>query len=225
MWVDCDDECVLINTELHRQKFKNVEADPRVAVCIWDKDDPYHYIEVRGDVVEVVRSEPPRKHIDELAMRYFGHLYDGEIERAASCASAPSARRRPGGGGHWAVRFGVGLWCASRPGRRRGHVRALPGVPRGRPPRRRAGLRLAVAVRAPLLLRRLLPCLLTAAAAALAVTRRLRLGTGMLLAPYQRPERPPPPPGDRPALRRPPRRRCRDGLSRRRVRRQGGAPP
>jgi PPOX class probable F420-dependent enzyme len=78
MWVDCDDECLLINTELHRQKFKNVEADPRVAVCIGDKDDPYHYIEVRGDVVEVVRGETPRKHIDELAMRYFGHLYDGE---------------------------------------------------------------------------------------------------------------------------------------------------
>jgi PPOX class probable F420-dependent enzyme len=78
MWVDCDDECLLINTELHRQKFKNVEGDPRVAVCIWDKDDPYHYIEVRGDVVEVVRGETPRKHIDKLAMRYFGHLYDGE---------------------------------------------------------------------------------------------------------------------------------------------------
>ena len=72
MWVDCDDDCVLINTELHRQKFKNVERDPRVVVCIWDKDDPYHYIEVRGDVVEIIRGEPARQHIDELAMRYFG---------------------------------------------------------------------------------------------------------------------------------------------------------
>lgn len=33
------------------------------------------------------------------------------------------------------------------------------------------------------------PALLTAAAAGLAVTERLRLGTGMLLAPYQRPQR------------------------------------
>lgn len=33
------------------------------------------------------------------------------------------------------------------------------------------------------------PALLTAAAAGLAVTKQLRLGTGMLLAPYQRPER------------------------------------
>jgi PPOX class probable F420-dependent enzyme len=78
MWVDCDDECVLINTELHRQKFKNIRGDPRVAVCIWDRADPYHYNEVRGEVVDIVRGEPARRHIDELALRYFGRLYDGE---------------------------------------------------------------------------------------------------------------------------------------------------
>ena len=78
MWVDCDDEYVVINTEVHRLKFKNMEVDRRVVVCIWDNDDPYHYIEVRGDVVDIVRGEPARRHIDELAMRYFGRLYDGE---------------------------------------------------------------------------------------------------------------------------------------------------
>jgi PPOX class probable F420-dependent enzyme len=78
MWIDCDVECVLINTELHRQKFTNVEGDPRVVVCVWEKDDPYHYVEVRGDVVEIVRGEPARKHIDELALRYFDRLYRSE---------------------------------------------------------------------------------------------------------------------------------------------------
>jgi PPOX class probable F420-dependent enzyme len=78
MWIDCDDDFVLINTELHRQKFKNVERRPRVAVCIWDRHDPYHYIEVRGDVAEVVRGDAARQHIDKLAMRYFGRPYDGE---------------------------------------------------------------------------------------------------------------------------------------------------
>jgi PPOX class probable F420-dependent enzyme len=78
MWIDCDDECVLINTELHRQKFTNVEGDPRVTVCAWAKDNPYHYLEVRGDVVEIVRGEPARKHIDALALRYFDRLYHSE---------------------------------------------------------------------------------------------------------------------------------------------------
>ena len=30
MWVDCDDEHVVINTETHRQKAKNIRRDPRV---------------------------------------------------------------------------------------------------------------------------------------------------------------------------------------------------
>ena len=47
-------------------------------MCIWDKDDPYHYLEVRGTVAEVVRGAAAREHIDKLAMRYFGRPYDGD---------------------------------------------------------------------------------------------------------------------------------------------------
>jgi PPOX class probable F420-dependent enzyme len=79
MWVDCDDECILINTEVHRQKFRSVQADPRVSVCIWQRDDPYRYMEVRGEVVETIRGERARAHIDELAWRYFGRPYDAAI--------------------------------------------------------------------------------------------------------------------------------------------------
>ena len=103
MWVDCDDEHVLINTELHRQKFKNVEGDRRVVVCIWDRDDPYHYVEVRGEVVEVVRGDPARHHIDELAMRYFGRLYDGESiqsERVILRIRPDGSPKEHGGKGH-----------------------------------------------------------------------------------------------------------------------------
>ena len=45
---------------------------------MWQRDDPYHYLEVRGEVIEIVRGEPARQHIDELALRYFGHVYDGD---------------------------------------------------------------------------------------------------------------------------------------------------
>ncbi len=78
MWIDCDDECLLINTEVHRQKFASMQADPRVAICIWERDDPYHYMEVRGEVVETILGERARAHIDELSQRYFGRLYDGD---------------------------------------------------------------------------------------------------------------------------------------------------
>lgn len=79
MWVDCDEECVIVNTEVHRQKFRNVEQDPRVTVCIWEYDNPYRYAEVRGEVVEIVRGQRARDHIDECSERYFGRPYKPEI--------------------------------------------------------------------------------------------------------------------------------------------------
>ncbi len=76
MWVDCDDTHVLINTEVHRQKFKDVEREPRVTLAIWDGNSPYHYAEVRGRVTQITRGDEARAHIDRLANKYTGHDYD-----------------------------------------------------------------------------------------------------------------------------------------------------
>jgi hypothetical protein len=69
----------LINTEVHRQKFRNVERDPRVTVTIWDKEDPYRFVEVRGEVVEKVKGMQARAHIDELSHKYRGKPYQTPI--------------------------------------------------------------------------------------------------------------------------------------------------
>lgn len=76
MWVHADDEHLLINTEVHRQKYKNVQRDPRVTVTVIDKDNPYHYAEVRGRVVDEVRGPEARANIDELSVKYGGAPYD-----------------------------------------------------------------------------------------------------------------------------------------------------
>lgn len=75
MWVDCDDDHVLINTEIHRTKFHNVERDPRVTVTIIDRDNAYRFAEVRGRVVETVRGPEARASIDQLSQKYFGRPY------------------------------------------------------------------------------------------------------------------------------------------------------
>lgn len=80
MWVDADDEHILINTEVHRQKFKNVERDPRATVTIFDETNPYHYVEVRGHVVEKVRGDEARAHIDHLSQKYQGTPYPNAIQ-------------------------------------------------------------------------------------------------------------------------------------------------
>jgi PPOX class probable F420-dependent enzyme len=76
MWVDADDEHVLINTEVHRAKYKNVQRDPKVSVTIIDAADPYKYAEVRGKVVDEVRGPAARDDIDRLSQKYNGTDYD-----------------------------------------------------------------------------------------------------------------------------------------------------
>ena len=78
MWVGHDDEHLLINTELHRQKAKNVTRDPRVTVTIIDRNDPYSFVEIRGTVVDTVTGAPARRHIDDLSLKYNGRPYPSD---------------------------------------------------------------------------------------------------------------------------------------------------
>jgi PPOX class probable F420-dependent enzyme len=79
MWVDADEECLRINTEVHRQKARNLERDPRCTVAIIDHQNPYRYAEVRGRVVERITGEEARKNIDDLSVRYTGNPYAPEM--------------------------------------------------------------------------------------------------------------------------------------------------
>lgn len=81
MWVGADDEHLLINTEVHRAKYKNTQRDPRVTVTVLVADDPYAYIEARGRVVGEVRGDEARADIDALAQKYMGvDTYPAEIK-------------------------------------------------------------------------------------------------------------------------------------------------
>ena len=80
LWVDADDEHLLLNTEVHRQKFRNISRDPRITIAIWDAGQPYNYVEVRGEVIETITGPEARSHIDQLSQRYMGRDYPGQIE-------------------------------------------------------------------------------------------------------------------------------------------------
>jgi len=60
VWVDCDHEHIVINTEVELRRFKNVQADPRVTITIWDEKNPYFFAEVRGRVVQIVTGPEAR---------------------------------------------------------------------------------------------------------------------------------------------------------------------
>jgi len=76
MWVDADDDRLLVNTERHRLKFRNVCRNPNVHLLVIDRDDPGHYASVQGRVDEHVFGEEAREHIERLAHKYLGTTFD-----------------------------------------------------------------------------------------------------------------------------------------------------
>lgn len=72
VWVGTDGEHVLVNTEVHRQKARNAKRDSRATILIFDRNDMWSWVEIRGEVVELVTGPEARSHIDELANKYLG---------------------------------------------------------------------------------------------------------------------------------------------------------
>lgn len=69
VWIDFEDGKVVFNTAVGRQKDKNLQRDGRVALSITDPDNPYRYIEVRGQVSERTTNGADA-HIDKMAKKY-----------------------------------------------------------------------------------------------------------------------------------------------------------
>lgn len=75
MWIDADDNHLLINTELGRAKATAMDNDPRVTVAIWDANNPYSYAEVRGTVVGTFVGDEAAAYINACSQRYTGADY------------------------------------------------------------------------------------------------------------------------------------------------------
>jgi PPOX class probable F420-dependent enzyme len=71
VWVDADEEYILINTAEGRVKPENLRRDGRVAISIFDAQNPYRQVMVRGKAEEDKRIDA-EKHIDKMAMKYLG---------------------------------------------------------------------------------------------------------------------------------------------------------
>jgi len=79
VWVDCDEEHVIFNTERHRTKCQNLLRDSRVTIMVWDAADPYRFIEVRGHVVETTAGATAFEHINKLAHQYLNSNYPLDV--------------------------------------------------------------------------------------------------------------------------------------------------
>lgn len=69
MWFAWDGTRLRFTTTTTRRKHRDVTRHPQVAVSVSDPDQPYRYLEVRGDVVQI-DPDPGAAFFAELASRY-----------------------------------------------------------------------------------------------------------------------------------------------------------
>ena len=75
MWVDYENNKILINTEQGRKKTKNIRHEPNVSLVIFHPSDMYTCWEIRGIVRKIVQDSSANEHIDYLSDRYSGKPY------------------------------------------------------------------------------------------------------------------------------------------------------
>ncbi len=72
VWVDLDGDTILVNSSEGRVKVNNVKRDPRVALSIYDQDEPYGRVVLVRGIVKEVATDGAKEHIDKLAKKYIG---------------------------------------------------------------------------------------------------------------------------------------------------------
>jgi len=75
MWIDYEDENLIINTEKGRQKALNIRNNKNISLVIFKPDSMYISWEIRGFVKKIVDDVSANQQIDKVSMRYTGHLY------------------------------------------------------------------------------------------------------------------------------------------------------
>jgi PPOX class probable F420-dependent enzyme len=69
VWIDSEENFIYVNAARGRQKVKNVQRDPTVSLLIMDPNDPYRYLTLSGEVVEVT-EQGAVEHYNKLGLRY-----------------------------------------------------------------------------------------------------------------------------------------------------------
>lgn len=71
VWFGWDGKHLKFSQTTTRQKVRNMDRDPRIALSIVDPENPFRYLEVRGKQVRV-DADPDKAFIDEMAEKYLG---------------------------------------------------------------------------------------------------------------------------------------------------------
>jgi len=71
VWIDRDGDTIILNATISRQRTRNLKRDPRVAICIFDQNNLYSNVSIRGKAVEIT-EKGGEEHIDKMNLKYRG---------------------------------------------------------------------------------------------------------------------------------------------------------
>jgi len=72
VWVDLEDGRIAFFTQPGSRKARNLARDPRVAISIVDRANPYLMAQIRGRVTGTIEGDDALVVIDRLSQRYIG---------------------------------------------------------------------------------------------------------------------------------------------------------
>ena len=74
VWVDLEDDKVLVCTGLGSWKAKDMQRDARVSLSVADRDNPYRMAALQGRVVEV-RDDADSRYMNPISVKYTGQPF------------------------------------------------------------------------------------------------------------------------------------------------------
>jgi len=74
MWIDWDGENLLTSSPSGSVKGENWRRNPEASVSVVDRDDPWRFVTIRGQVTEI-RPDEDLEFIDKMSLRYTGSPY------------------------------------------------------------------------------------------------------------------------------------------------------
>jgi len=72
VWFLTEGDTVKFSLNTTRQKVKNLQANPKASVLIFDEKSPYRYLEIRGDAE--VTPDPDYEFADQVGAKYGSDL-------------------------------------------------------------------------------------------------------------------------------------------------------
>lgn len=91
VWVGLEGNRIVFLTGPDSRKARNLEHDPRVAISITARDQPYAMAQVRGRVVARLEGEVGLAIIDQLSDKYTGQPYPMRTGRVVFVVEAEHA--------------------------------------------------------------------------------------------------------------------------------------